>query len=60
MEKIMKITIMNDQDSPIYIKFENDADLNMDPNTTVEMDVVEGAELKVESDHIVTKNFKRP
>lgn len=56
----MKITIENDQESPIYIKFENESDLNLDPAACAAIEVKDGAELYVKNDHIETKNIKRP
>lgn len=56
----MKITIKNDQDSPVYVTFENDADLNMDSGASLEIGIEPGAEIKVGTDKIETKNIQRP
>lgn len=56
----MKITIKNDQDSPIYVSFENDADLNINPGSKAEIKIEDGAEIKLGNEKIETKNIERP
>lgn len=56
----MKIVLTNDSNRPAYVKFESGADLNMNPNTSTELEATEGAEMFFKADYIETKNIQRP
>jgi len=56
----MKIVLKNDNDVPVRVTFENDADWNMNPKSEVEMKIEDGTEIKFGAEKIEMKNIKRP
>jgi len=56
----MKITVKNDHKSPVYITFEGDAELNINPGSSATIDVEEGSRLIIKDNHVDTSGVDRP
>ncbi len=57
----MIITLNNKSDKPICFEVENDADINVNPNSDITLNIPSGAKLEIISDnHIKYSNSTRP
>ena len=56
----MRVVVKNDSNQPMYIKFENEPDLNLDPGAEIEVKLDDGSQVTRVGDHIETKSVKRP